>query len=369
MIASFVCGQSVYMHEAAEEAGRIDHFSLWDIVATIIAFILGIGSWYMVRTLSKLSFGIIIASGVSVAVVFFSLLIFIDFTITSDINEKKEYLHNKACQSFFNCIQDSKIIIEKDYELLSSEPILKEVDKGDFGKVRDLPRKYDEYFTFPFDHSGQGDGVYYCYYLEFAPHFDVYYFKNETNLINDYSEPSLYKCRIAPCYIRYFSNRPNPEYDVKHNTWNLFQTFNDRVDTKYMDNIEKRFRQIVENDYFWLGFDGKCSSFWDNKAEVGGPCVGLDSKIREFCSIKTNEYENLFGISEQGRSFVDEKGRDGGFRLVNGLAISDAKKQEIIENAYNRLYFVFGIAFLIVISALLRKMYINKKCHQDILKN
>lgn len=366
MIASFVCGQSVYMHEAAEEAGRIDHFSLWDIVATIIAFILGLCSWYMVKILSKLPIWKIIISGFVVVLVFFSVFIFTDTTIRSRVYEKKESLHNKACQSFQNCLQGAKIVLEKDYELLSSSIVPIEVSKENFGKFVKLSIQNDDTLDkylngtdIALDHSKQGDGVHHCYFLQYAPYFNVYFFKNETNPFNDFLEPSLYECCILPCYIRYFTNHPDPEYDVKQNLWELYKNLADRDDSKVMDNVVDNFQSVIDNEYYWLNWDVKQSNLWEGKEEIGAPSVHLFSTTRRFCSIKTNQYEILFGISELKRHFVKEKEEIGGSLFYDG--ISEAERDKEIGNAVKRIYFVFSIAFLIFIVALIRKIFYNKK--------
>lgn len=356
MIASFASGQSVYMHEAAEEADKVGHISLWDIGSIVVIAVLCLLFWHSVKRLSQIATWKIIGLGVGVILAFLIVFAFSDMSIEDSVRKKRILLEKNSYNSFMDKVLNMNIILQPD---LAYTPIeVTEIDKFDYGSddsfyhssnITTLISKKS------FDHSGAEDGVFYCYSIEDAPKISAYFFENDSSdIFRKCPIPSLYKSQITPCFIRFFVSNPNVKTAVKRACIDLFNDLKNQPDCITMRINTETFAREIENEYYTLYPDLKKSSLWNSKKTIDGYVYGRNCwSTKEFCSLKYDNCEVMFGISEEYRYYLGERRGEGAYNSFG--KISNAEEDYKKGKTRRVIIPAFGIIILIIIGALIRK--------------
>ena len=300
--------QSVYMHEAQEDAEMSEPLSFGNIVNGVSLILISFVIFIFANKLKNISFN---KYKQIIKIFLFSYLtiLAISFLSVNFYYENKDSKQlNLAYKNF------SKICTEAEtYVISNSESpycLFEEIDVSDFRTpsnqlyTSSLAKK-----IFGFNNE-EKDGVYFCYDINWSPMMEVIFAREANKILGTLDDPSLYYCFIKPYRIRYFIQNPNPNKDIINAYVNFRNSF---IKTHYSrllsDNSHYTLEimtSLLNNDYYEVSVCNGGDEMWSNNHVMFENDI-TPERVYEYATVNYGDYEIMYCVTRPCKLRIKEK--------------------------------------------------------------
>lgn len=297
--------QSVYMHEAEEDAIISDSLSfrdlLWGCGLILISFLCFWGAQKLKKA-SLIAYKKFLKISLILFFSFFAIL-FISFSLYHSYNHDEQ--EKKATESFSRLCNNADTYVNPCFSTDIRYCAVEEIDVKDFDKPNDQIYRPVSYMKniLGFDNSGT-NGAYYCYHITNSPVIDVVYAKSANRILRTEDDPSLYHCFVRPYRIRYFNQNPNPGYDIINAYVNFRKTFiinnNSHMVGDSSHFTYEALSSMLENNYFKITSINGGDEIWNNNHVMIPECV------YEYATVNYGDFEIMYCVTQPSRYGIEE---------------------------------------------------------------
>ena len=301
-------GQSVFMHEAQEDAEMSEPLSFGNIVYGVILILISFVIFIFANKLKNTSLN---KYKKIIKIFLFSYLtiLAISFLSVSFYYENKDSKQlNLAYKNF------SKLCTEAEtYVISNSESpycLFEEIDVSDFRTPSNL--LYTSSLAekiFGFNNDGK-DGVYFCYDINWSPMMEVIFAREANKMLGTLDDPSLYYCYIRPYRIRYFIQNVNPSKDILNAYLNFKNSF---IKTHYSRILSDNslytleiMTSLLNNDYYKVCVSNGGDEMWCNNHVMFENDI-TPERVYEYETVNYGNFEIMYCVTRPSKLRIEEK--------------------------------------------------------------
>lgn len=302
--------QSVYMHEAEEDAIISDFLSFRDILWGCGLILISLLCFWGAQKLKKASLIAYKKFLKNSLILFFSFFAILFISINLYHTYKHYKQEKKAIERFSRLCNNADTYVNPCFFADVRHCTVEEIDVKDFDTPTNQIYERVSYMKdiFGFDNTGT-NGAYYCYHITNSPVIDVVYTKSANRILKTEDDPSLYHCFVSPYRIRYFNQTPNPSYDIINAYIKFRKSFifnnNSRPVGDSSHFTFEALSSMLENNYFKITSINGGDEIWgDNHVMFENDII--QECVYEYATVNYGDFEIMYCVTRPSRLGIEE---------------------------------------------------------------